>query len=165
MSRIFELALNKEGQPQFSEAKLPEYQTLQSAGADFFCAEDVVIPSSLKHILRRKLIEITPTMIHTGIKANMEPDEGLFLFNRSSNPKKKGMILSNGVGVVDADYYGNESNDGEIMFPFYNFHPWDVKIKAGEAIGQGVFLKYLRPENAKVKDTKRMGGFGSTDKK
>ena len=94
----------------------------------------------------------------------MEEDEVLELYNRSSSPKKLGLILANGVGVVDADYYGNVDNDGEIMFAFFNIKPWDVTIKVGDRIGQGVFKKFLRPEiGLRVKDVERVGGIGSTD--
>lgn len=108
----------------------------------------------------RKLME--PTIIHTGIKAYMEEDEVLYLYNRSSGPKKLGLVLSNSVGVIDSDYYNNLGTDGEIMFAYYNFLPFDIKIKKGDKIGQGVFQKYLRAENAKVGGI-REGGFGSTD--
>ena len=56
----------------------------------------------------------------------MQDDEMLLLYNRSSNPKKKGLILANSVGVVDKDYYGNVDNDGHIMFAFYNIKDEDV---------------------------------------
>ena len=59
-------------------------------------------------------------MIPTGIKAQFPEDEMLLLFNRSSNPKKKGLIILNGVGVVDSDYYNNTDNEGEMAFVFYN---------------------------------------------
>ena len=96
----------------------------------------------------------------------MEEDEVLDLFNRSSNPKKIGLVLANGVGVVDADYYNNTDNDGEIMFAFYNFKPWNVTIKVGDRIGQGVFSKFYRPTvGLRVKDVERVGGIGSTDNK
>lgn len=178
----------------FPDAQLPEYQTAKSAGADFFCAEEVVIPSiwhgvfhvvsewsahvirgigrvvagksfdeDMKNTLNK---QFSPTLIHTGIKASMEEDEVLDLFNRSSNPKKIGLVLANGVGVVDADYYNNTDNDGEIMFAFYNFKPWNVTIKVGDRIGQGVFSKFYRPTvGLRVKDVERVGGIGSTDNK
>lgn len=105
-----------------------------------------------------------PTLVHTGIKAYMQDDEVLKLYNRSSNPGKLGLVLANGVGVVDSDYYGNESNDGEIMFAFYNFLPWVVKIKRGDKLGQGVFEKYYKAdEDTTSKEVNRQGGFGSTD--
>lgn len=157
----------------YEHAQLPEYQTMHSAGADFFCAETVVIPSIWKSVasLVGKFIKgekfeedaFKPTLVHTGIKARMEEDEALFLFNRSSGPKKLGLILANGVGVGDSDYVDNPDNDGEYMFAFYNIKPWDVEIKVGERIGQGVFKKVLRPtEGLRVKEVERQGGFGST---
>ena len=90
--------------------------------------------------------------IKTGIKAYMQDDEVLYLYNRSSNPKKKGLILANSVGVIDKDYYGNPDNDGHIMFAFYNIKDEDIEIKNGEAIGQAVFQKYLvvDDDNAEV---------------
>ena len=90
-------------------------------------------------------------------------DEVLYLYNRSSNPKKKGLILANSVGVVDKDYYGNPDNDGHIMFAFFNIKDEDITIKKGEAIGQGVFSKYLVTDGD-VALGERTGGFGSTDK-
>ena len=170
----------------YSDAQLPEYQTKCSAGADFFCAEDVVIPSIWSQLFNRVRLNlvkdsayldtcgdadavrklIQPTFVHTGIKAYMEDDEVLELYNRSSNPKKLGLILANGVGVVDADYFENKDNDGEIMFVFYNVLPFSVTLKAGDRIGQGIFKKFLRPTDSslRVKDATRVGGVGSTDK-
>lgn len=160
----------------FTEAQIPEYQTKNSAGADFFCAEEVTIPSIWTGVFEvigefikgngLKNIEdnFKPTLVHTGIKAHMEEDEVLELYNRSSNPKKLGLILANSVGIVDADYADNPDNDGEIMFAFFNFKPWAVDILVGDRIGQGVFKKVLRPiEGLRVKDTERQGGFGSTN--
>ena len=135
---------------------LPLRKTLHAAGYDFEAAEDVVIPKFEPGM--------GPTLIPTGIKAYMEEDEVLYLYNRSSNPKKKGLVLANSVGVIDSDYYGNPDNDGHIMFAFYNNRAEDVTIKKGEAIGQGVFQKYLLVDDDHASG-KRTGGFGSTDKK
>lgn len=134
---------------------LPVRKTKNSAGYDIEAAEDITIPKFTN--------VVKPTLIPTGIKAYMQEDEVLYLYNRSSNPKKKGLVLCNSVGVVDADYYGNEDNDGHIMFAFYNVGSEDITIKKGEAIGQGVFQKYLVTDEDKAEGT-RSGGFGSTDK-
>jgi len=150
-ARGFEIAKGYEDK----EINLPVRKTKNSAGYDFEAAEDIVVPKFEPGI--------KPTLIPTGIKAYMEEDEVLYLFNRSSNPKKKGLILANSVGVVDADYYGNPDNDGNIMFAFYNIKDEDVEIKKGEAIGQGVFQKYLTVDNDEASG-ERTGGFGSTDK-
>ena len=134
---------------------LPERKTKYSAGYDIEAAEDTVVPSLKKGM--------NPTLIKTGIKAYMQDDEVLFLYNRSSNPKKKGLILANSVGVIDKDYYGNPDNDGHIMFAFYNIKDEDIMIKKGEAIGQAVFQKYLITDDDNA-EGERVGGFGSTNK-
>ena len=134
---------------------LPVRKTKFAAGYDIEAAEDMVVPSFKKGM--------APVLIPTGLKAYMEDDEVLYLYNRSSNPKKKGLILANSVGVVDKDYYGNPDNDGHIMFAFFNIKDEDIIIKKGEAIGQGVFSKYLVTDDD-VALGDRTGGFGSTDK-
>ena len=134
---------------------LPIRKTKNSAGYDIEAAEDCIVPSFKKGM--------NPTLVKTGIKAYMQEDEVLILANRSSNPKKKGLILSNSIGVVDADYYGNEDNDGHIMFAFYNIKEEDITIKKGECIGQGIFQKFLKVDNDNVQG-ERTGGFGSTNK-
>ena len=134
---------------------LPVRKTKFAAGYDIEAAEDIVIPSFKKGM--------APVLIPTGLKAYMEDDEVLYLYNRSSNPKKKGLVLANSVGVVDKDYYGNPDNDGHIMFAFFNIKDEDITIKKGEAIGQGVFSKYLVTDGD-VALGDRTGGFGSTDK-
>ena len=134
---------------------LPERKTKYSAGYDIEAAEDTVVPSFKKGT--------NPTLIKTGLKAYMQDDEVLMLYNRSSNPKKKGLILSNSVGVIDKDYYGNPDNDGHIMFAFYNIKDEDITIKKGDAIGQGIFQKYLVTDDDSA-EGERLGGFGSTSK-
>lgn len=151
MGRGFKIAKGWEDK----EINLPVRKTKYAAGYDFECAEDTIIPSFK--------LGNPPVLIPTGIKAYMEEDEVLYLYNRSSNPKKKGLILANSVGVIDRDYYGNIDNDGHIMFAFYNITDKDITIKKGEAIGQGVFSKYLVTDDDTTSNV-RTGGFGSTDK-
>ena len=98
------------------------------------------------------------------IKAYMEDDEVLKIYNRSSNPSKKHIILANAVGIIDKDYYGNENNDGEIFFAFFNIGNEEITIKKGDAIGQGIFQKYLCVDNEEEILNMRNGGFGSTGK-
>lgn len=134
---------------------LPVRKTKYSAGYDVEAAEDIIIPSFKKGM--------KPTLIKTGIKAYMQDDEVLILANRSSNPGKKGLILANSIGVIDKDYYGNEDNDGHIMFAFFNIKEEDIEIKKGDCIGQAMFQKYLITDND-VAEGQRQGGFGSTNK-
>lgn len=106
---------------------------------------------------------LKPVLVPTGIKACMHKDEFLGLYNRSSNPLKRSLILANGVGVIDSDYYNNEDNEGHIMFQFINLGFFPVKIKKGERIGQGIFQKFLTVEETEeTREDQRSGGFGST---
>ena len=97
---------------------LPVRSTAHSAGYDFACAEDFVLPSiwhynfvRLFRMIRngKPLVDddferasktLKPFLVPTGIKAYMQDDEYLMIANRSSNPLKKGLILPNGVGIA-----------------------------------------------------------------
>ena len=127
----------------------PKRNTSKSAGYDFYNPERVEIkPKEIKYV-------------KTGIKAYMEDDEMLMLCNRSSNPKKKGLVLVNGIGIVDADYVDNEENEGEIAFAFMNITEETVVIEAGDKLGQGIFVKYGTVIGDEASG-KRIGGFGTT---
>lgn len=136
------------------DIKLPERSTLNSAGYDFFAIEDIIFNPK------------TITRVFTGVKCELMPNQVLILANRSSNPSKKGLVLLNGIGVIDADYYGNPDNDGEIAFEFYNMLDEVVEIKKGEKLGQGFILKFDKVEDDYISDPykTRSGGFGSTGK-
>ena len=149
MIRGFKIARGYENM----DIKLPVRSTMCSAGYDIMSAEDIVIPAFKEGM--------APVFVKTGIKSYMPDDEYLMLCNRSSNPKKKGLVLSNGVGIVDADYYENPNNDGLLMFAFYNISDKDILVKKGDRIGQGIFMKYLLADNDEATG-KRTGGFGST---
>ena len=136
--------------------QLPQRATHHAAGYDFEAAEDIVIPSIWKAGLKQGITALSevlkneettvdekklkPVLVPTGIKAYMGEDEFLQLANRSSNPLKRFLVLSNGVGVIDSDYYNNDANEGHIMFPFLNIGLMDQTIKQGERIGRGNFL-------------------------
>ncbi len=135
--------------------KLPERGTRNSAGYDFFAIEDVEVPPYK--------IGSDPFMIATGIKAEMMHNEFLMLVNRSSNPKKKKLVIPNSMGIIDADYYNNPDNEGEMFFAFYNLSNEPVTIKKGEKLGQGIFMKYYTTDDDKA-EGERLGGFGSTGK-
>ena len=134
---------------------LPVRKTKHAAGYDIEAAEDVIIPSYKPGI--------KPTLIPTGLKAYCQDDEWYMLVNRSSGPKK-GFVMANSIGVIDADYYGNESNDGHFYFQYFNFQDHDIEVKKGDIIGQVIFQKYLITDDDNA-EGKRTGGFGSTDKK
>ena len=144
--RGFEIAKGWEGK----DIHLPKRSTKFAAGYDIEAAEDITIPVFTPGI--------KPTLIPTGLKAYCQEDEFFMLVNRSSGPKK-GLIMANSIGIVDHDYYGNESNDGH----FYCSNE-EVKIKKGDMIGQVIFQKYLLTDDDHAEGI-RKGGFGSTDKK
>lgn len=131
------------------EIKLPKRSTSCSAGYDFYAIED-------KQVFSRGV-----TYVKTGVKVKLADDEFLMLCNRSSNPGKKELVLINGVGIVDADYYGNPDNDGEIAFAFQSLNDTGSFISKGEKIGQGIIMKYIKTEDD-IADGTRSGGFGST---
>ena len=149
--RGFEVAKGFENE----SINLPERKTKYSAGYDVEAAEDCVIPAF-------KLGQ-APTLVKTGLKAYMPEAEYLMLCNRSSNPKKKGLVMANSIGIIDSDYYENPDNDGHFMFAFFNIKAEDIEIKKGDVIGQAIFQKYLTVDNDKA-EGERVGGFGSTSK-
>lgn len=130
------------------DAILPKRSTCLSAGYDFFAYEDQTLYAAKG-----------PQLVKTGIKVCLPTSEFLMLCNRSSNPKKRGMFLANGVGIVDADYIDNPDNEGEIGFLFTVTK--DITLHRGDKIGQGIFLPYSLASDDDAKGT-RSGGFGST---
>lgn len=134
----------------YPNVNLPKRATKGAAGYDFECAIDTICPA-------HKI-----TLIPTGIKAQIDIGYYLQLAVRSSTPKKKGLILANGIGIIDEDYYNNPDNEGHIMFQVYNITDNDVTIPAGERIGQGTFIKYAITDDD-IAEGLRTGGFGSTD--
>jgi len=132
--------------------KLPVRKTKNSAGYDIRSLYECdVNPGEI-------------IIVKTGVKACMESDEVLNVYPRSSLGLKKGLTLTNSVGVIDADYYSNLDNDGHIMLLLYNFSKNIAHIDAGERIAQGIFSKYLVTDDD-TSSTDRKGGFGSTNKR
>jgi len=134
---------------KYPDAQLPERATKGSAGYDFFVAEDTTIgPGEI-------------VLVPTGVKAQIDEGYWLELAVRSSTPRKLGLILANGIGIVDSDYYNNPDNEGHIMFQVYNITNKTVVLGKGNRIGQGVLVPYSVTDNDYV-ERLRTGGFGST---
>lgn len=147
--RYFEVVKNEFRKNPNVEIKLPTRATEHSAGYDFYSPVTVTIqPNEM-------------AMIWTDVKAHMYYDNALFIIPRSSMGKQP-IMISNTIGLIDSDYYGNESTDGNIGFRLLNLGNTPYEIKVGDRIGQGVFVKY-----GTIKDdhttTTRSGGFGSTN--
>lgn len=130
---------------------LPERKTAASAGYDIVAAEDSILePGKV-------------SLIPTGIKAYMQPDEYLGIHIRSGLAVKAALSLVNGQGIIDADYYDNPGNEGHILIAVINHGLGPVTVKRGERVAQGIFYKYLRADgDAATAD--RQGGIGSTGK-
>lgn len=138
--------------------ELPIKATIHSAGVDFIASADITIPAFR--------FKGRATLVPTGVKAFMQHDEYLQIFARSSIPVNLGLIMSNGVGIVDADYYNNPKNEGHIMIEFTNLTNKHIMIEKGTRIAQGIFNKVLPvTHGVRLKNDTRNGGFGSTDKK
>ena len=75
------------------------------------------IPYTLEEMAKKtKEYVAKPSLVSTGIKCFLEKDKYLELTIRSSSPLKYWLIMANGVGIIDSDYYNNPDNEGEIFF-------------------------------------------------
>lgn len=162
---------------------LPVRKTEEAAGYDFVVAEDTIIPpyeylmneivsyvginsldeprtiEEMAKITKASLSKVT--LVPTGVKCKLDPGTYLELSVRSSSPLKYWLVLGNGVGIIDGDYYNNEDNEGHIYFQLINLSPLPIILKKGDAIGQGIIKPYLKTEDD-VAGGVRTGGFGST---
>ncbi len=103
----------------------------------------------------------TTELVFTNFKAYCNHDEGYILAS-TSGLGKKGIILANGIGIIESDYADNESNDGNIGFLLHNLNKTPYEVKAGDKIGQIFFFKFLTTDDDVESTVIRKGGFGST---
>ncbi len=128
---------------------IPEYQTEGAVAFDLYAREDVTIaPKEIARIPGNIIIQTPPGFM-------------LLVAPRSGTPRKYGLSIPQGVGIVDQDYCG--PND-EIMLQLYNFTDEPVTIHRGTRLAQAVLVKIALAEFEEVsKITPRSrGGFGST---
>lgn len=128
---------------------LPEQATARAAGFDLAAAADVEVPPRSIRLVGTGLVIAVPDGYFLGI------------FARSSTPLKRGLMVANGVGVIDADYCGP---DDEIKIQVLNFTDAPVKIARGDRLAQGIVLPCPRVEWEEVHEMRvpTRGGFGST---
>ena len=128
---------------------LPRYATAGAAGFDLAASADIVVEPG------------RTALVPTGLVIEVPAGMFLAVFARSSTPLKRGLIVANGVGVVDSDYCGATD---EVKVPVLNFTASPVTVKAGDRIAQGILLPVTRVEwdesDAPARDAR--GGFGST---
>lgn len=134
-----------------AETKLPQRGTKFAAGYDFYAPCDIEIPA---HGISK--------LVPFNIKAQMPCDMFLMLKIRSGLSVKHNVMLACS-GVIDADYFGNADNDGNIGAKFCNLGDNDYVIQKGERCMQGIFLKYGVTFND-MAQKEREGGYGSTGK-
>jgi dUTP pyrophosphatase len=128
---------------------LPQYGTAGAAAFDLALSEEVTLaPGEVR-------------LVPTGLV--IEVPEGMFLavFARSSTPLKKGLMVANGVGVVDSDFCGPTD---ELKIPLVNITSQPVKLASGDRIAQGIILPSPRVEWEEVTEirSESRGGFGAT---
>ena len=131
------------------DVELPAYESAGAAGFDLAAADDVtVLPGEVRLVPTGLVIEVPAGMF-------------LGIFARSSTPLKRGLMVANGVGVVDPDYCGPTD---EVRIAVVNFTAAPVQVKAGDRIAQGIFLPASRVswEETDSPERKSRGGFGST---
>ena len=130
---------------------LPTRKTGCSAGYDLAAAEDV---SLSPHCV---------TLVPTGLKAYMGPDEYLGIHVRSGFSIRNLVSCVNDEGIIDADYYGNTDNEGHIFVALINHGDRSVQITKGTRIAQGIFYRYLTVDGDTAGiGAARSGGMGST---
>lgn len=128
---------------------LPRYESEGAAAFDLAAAVDVTIEPGK--------VALVPTGLVIEVPAGMF----LGIFARSSTPLKRGLMVANGVGIVDSDYCGPED---EVKIAVVNFTQAPVRVAAGDRIAQGMLLPVNRvtwEETTVLRDDSR-GGFGST---
>ncbi|MEO7156851.1 MAG: dUTP diphosphatase [Vicinamibacterales bacterium] len=128
---------------------LPEPATAGAAGFDLAAAADMEIPPRSIRLIGTGLVIAVPDGYFLGV------------FARSSTPLKRGLMVANGVGIIDADYCGPED---EIKIQVLNITDAPVTVTRGDRLAQGILLPCPRVEWDEVEQTSRpsRGGFGST---
>lgn len=131
---------------------LPDYQTKGSVAFDLYARK--------KTTIKPKEIKLVPANLIVKIPKNYF----LLIAARSSLPLKKGLMLPNGIGVIDQDFCGPKD---EIHIELYNFTDKTAIIDKGERIAQAILVKIAKPDllQGKIKSQTNRGGFGSTGRK
>jgi dUTP pyrophosphatase len=133
-----------------SSIPLPAYQTPGAAGFDLAAAADVEVPAG------------RIALVSTGLVIEVPAGYWLGVFARSSTPLKRGLMVANGVGVIDPDYCGPAD---EVKIQVLNFTDELVQVKRGDRIAQGLLIPLVRAEWHEMEGDLRQGsrgGFGAT---
>jgi dUTP pyrophosphatase len=142
--------------PRLTTWGLPRYQSDMAAAIDLYACLDAALElaaGSLAHLIPAGFA------LHIG-----DPALAAVIVPRSGLGHKKGLVLGNLMGVIDADY------TGPILISVWNRSAAGtppVRIEPGERIAQMMFVPIVRPIFTVVPDfsqnsTRGCGGFGST---
>jgi dUTP pyrophosphatase len=131
------------------EGLIPLRRSSYSAGYDFYMPYDLEIKPNETHI------------VFTDVKCYLEHNKVLMLFPRSLFAMERGLVLANVTGVIDADYYSNQDNDGNIGIPLKNISNETIRLEKFDRVCQGVILTYDVCDND-CTNIERKGGIGST---
>lgn len=129
---------------------MPQYQTSGSVAFDLYAREDV------------EIAPFTPTIVPSNLIIKVPKGYFLLIASRSSLPIKKGLMLANGIGVIDQDYHGDTDEIGVLLF---NFTKNKIIVKRGERIAQAILVKIAKVESFAERESfskLSRGGFGST---
>ena len=131
-----------------TELPLPTYATTGSVGFDLICRQDTeVAPQHLERIPGNVIVQTPPGYM-------------LLLTMRSSTAYRKGLLIPNGVGIIDQDYCGEGD---ELLVSVYNFRNEAIVVSRGERIAQAIFVPIARVTWHEVNEIGQgRGGFGST---
>jgi dUTP pyrophosphatase len=135
----------------YDDIMIPTRHTKLSAGYDFHAPFEFTLNPG-------KIIKMP-----TAIKVSMEPDEFFMIVMRSSVGFKYNIRMCNQIGIIDADYYNNEENEGHMWIALQNEGqaPWTVK--KGDCVAQGIFVRYCLVNNDDDTHSTRKGWSASED--
>ena len=131
-------------------AIIPQYQTLEAAGADVcaFLAEPIILKST------------DYAMVPTGLKFEIPQGYEIQVRPRSGLAAKFGITLLNSPGTIDSDYRG------EVKVLLINHGKNDFTINNGDRIAQLIVSPVIQAafvQQDNLSETERgSGGFGST---
>ena len=132
-----------------STISLPTYATEEAAGFDLAASQDVrLAPGQI-------------VLVPTGLVIEVPSGYFLAILARSSTPLKRGLMVANGVGVIDPDYCGPKD---EVKIQVLNISGAEVQVKRGDRLAQGIVLPAPRVSWQEVSDLREAtrGGFGAT---
>ena len=142
--------------PRLAEWGFPHWGSDLAAGLDLHAC--IAAPLSVEP-------QAPALLVPAGFALSIgDGDWAALVYPRSGLGHKRGLVLGNTVGVIDADY------QGQVFLSAWNRNPPGsaaVTIEPGERIAQMVFTRIVRPRFRLVEDfdaasSRGAGGYGST---